>query len=102
MNKASLNNKCIYELRIIGRELGVKAPTTLKKKALINAILNRLENKTQPFFSNRGRPPISNVNTEQADLKEQVENIKANALKQVKIIFDKAQKDIIKVFDNLT
>ena len=102
MDKASLYNKCIYELRIIGRELGVKAPTTLKKKALIKAILNRLENKTEPLFSNRGRPPISNVKTEQTNLKEQLEKIKIYAKKQVKIILDKANQDIEKVLDNLT
>ena len=47
----------IHSLRCIARELGVKAPTTLTKKALINEILQIERGEKQPCAANkRGRP----------------------------------------------
>ena len=40
MVKEELQYLTIHELRIIGRKLGVKHPTMLRKKELINEIIN--------------------------------------------------------------
>lgn len=49
----------IFELRKMGRDLGVKCPTSLKKEQLINEILLIINGKTEPFVrkNRRGRPP---------------------------------------------
>lgn len=46
----------IRDLRIIGRELGVKHPTALSKQALIDDIVAIEEGRLEPQFSVRGRP----------------------------------------------
>lgn len=40
MTKNNLFQKSLHELRVIGRQLGVKSVTTLKKKELIENILD--------------------------------------------------------------
>ena len=48
----------IHSLRNIARKVGVKAPTTLKKKALINEILQIDSGIKQPCMpTKKGRPP---------------------------------------------
>ena len=52
----------IHSLRNIARKVGVKAPTTLKKKALINEILQIDSGKKRPCMPNKkGRPLKNNV-----------------------------------------
>ncbi len=46
----------ILTLREIGIELGVKAPTSLTKAKLIEAILKVSNGQTEPYRSNKGRP----------------------------------------------
>jgi hypothetical protein len=53
----------LYQLRQKGREVGVKSPTTYKKKDLIDAIINVLEGKVLPEKTNRGRPAMSSFET---------------------------------------
>lgn len=51
-------NLCIYELRKLAREIGVKSPTSLKRAELIEKI-NAIETgKELPFIkkTNKGRP----------------------------------------------
>ena len=48
----------IHALRNIAREVGVKSPTTLKKKALIDEILQMESGIKQPCMPTKtGRPP---------------------------------------------
>ena len=49
----------IYQLRTIGREVGVKLPTTYNKNDLINEILDITSGKKEPYFkqTKKGRPP---------------------------------------------
>ena len=96
MDKQTLNNKSIYELRIIGRELGVKKPTTLKKQALINAILDMQLGNDTPTFSNRGRPPITNKIEKENSLA-----IKNEILTKIDKILENAKKDISQILDYL-
>ena len=44
-------------LREIGRYLGVKSPTAIKKEELISSIMKIQSGEAQPFLSNKGAPP---------------------------------------------
>ena len=59
----------VYSLRAIARTLGVKSPTTLTKKALINEILQIERGEKQPCAANkRGRPlkiVLEDINSKQ-------------------------------------
>ena len=101
MNKDTLKNKSIYELRIIARELGVKSPTKLKKQQLINAILERNANLVEPHITKRGRPPLpATLNTE-TFLKNNsiLENLKLELLNQIEQVFDNAKLEIYKIIN---
>ena len=51
----------IHALRNIAREVGVKSPTTLTKKALIDEILQIESGNKQPCIpTKKGRPPKNN------------------------------------------
>ena len=59
--KEQLENKQIHLLRQIGRELGVKSPSTLKKSQLIEQILGISSGEISPTFSKVGRPQLDGV-----------------------------------------
>lgn len=55
--KKQLQVMGIFELREMGRRIGVKSPTTMKADRLIQSILDVVYGRTEPQFSTRGRPP---------------------------------------------
>ncbi len=58
--KQKLESKGLFDLRQIGRAVGVKEPTTAKKDALISGIIAIAENEADPCpRSTRGKPPKS-------------------------------------------
>ncbi len=59
MNKKFLNKKPLYELRLIARSMGVRHPTCLRKKDLIENILRVYHGIDEPFFGTKGRIPFS-------------------------------------------
>lgn len=89
--KEELNKFNLYSLRELGREIGVKAPSTLKKEQLIEQILGVLSGKIEPTFSTRGRPKLKmNLSTREVTLlKEYLDKI-----------FESAKNDIIKAITN--
>lgn len=99
MNKEKLSKKSIYELRIIGRDLGVKSPTALKKQELIYAIIERNLNLTEPHFTKRGRPPITTSQTQENLLQKAkvLEKIRLSAIKQIEKVLEKAKTEITKI-----
>ena len=52
----TLSKLDLHSLRKIGREIGVKAPTTLYKKELIAEIIKIKNGEKQPYVSKKGRP----------------------------------------------
>ncbi len=64
-NEETLDAMPLYELRIIGRAMGVKSPTSLKKGDLISAICEKIANNPHPSTKigedaqkrKQGRPP---------------------------------------------
>ena len=46
----------LFDLRIIGQDIGVRAPTALTKKVLIQSILDVSSGKVPPHVSTKGRP----------------------------------------------
>ena len=96
LDKELLKQKSIYELRIIGRELGVKAPTKLKKQVLIHCILERIEGKTQPFISNRGRRPLI-INVNELNL----QNSKAELIKRLDNVLENTRNELLQILDIL-
>ena len=57
-DKVILRKMNLYALRDIGREIGVKAPASLKKATLIDNILKVCSGEIEPCFSNKGRPAM--------------------------------------------
>ena len=55
-NYCYYKDKSIVELRVIGRSLGVKAPTQLTKSELIEKIIALENGEEKPYFSRKGRP----------------------------------------------
>ncbi|MDR3263760.1 MAG: transcription termination factor Rho [Clostridiales bacterium] len=62
LNKESLLEKGIFELRFAARKVGVTSPTTQSKGELVDNILNILSGNTLPDERDkrRGRPPVPN------------------------------------------
>ena len=57
-----LQGKTIHAVRVIGKEIGVKSPSTLKKQELIDRILDIQSGKVMPKFSSSGRPRLGSEN----------------------------------------
>ena len=56
---SELKSYKLSELRTLGREVGVKAPSTLKKDDLIEKIIDILDGVTPPHNTIRGRPKLN-------------------------------------------
>ena len=57
-NKDDLEKMALVDLRLIGRAVGVKSPTSLRKNELITEILLVGNGKKTSLKSNSGRPVI--------------------------------------------
>ena len=69
----------IHALRNIAREVGVKAPTTLKKKELIDEILQMESGNQQPCIpTKKGRPPKSNGANQKFEIEKIVDEKSIN------------------------
>lgn len=88
--KKQLEEFSIHDLRVIGRNVGVKAPTAMRKDQLIQAILSIKSGCGKPSFSGRGRPSLRILGDTQKVLP------KANKLEQqVDLILDEIKKLIM-------
>ena len=91
----------IHELRVIGANLGVKAPSTLKKEKLINEIIAIEVGEKTPYFSNRGRhrkvnlpfnPNFNYIDRKNIDKKRKdLENKVQKAIKLLTEIYENLQ-----------
>ncbi|MBQ3115852.1 MAG: hypothetical protein IJC07_02370 [Clostridia bacterium] len=72
ITKAYLSKMNLTALRELGSNVGVKAPTSLKKSVLIEEILLILNNQKEPSFSNYGRPKMISNLAEIEGLKEEL------------------------------
>ena len=84
----------LYQLRQKGREIGVKSPTTYKKKDLIEAIIDVLEGKVVPEKTNRGRPAMNSF--EQHKTKKEIKDIE----KSIDKALSKLKKTLMKSLVN--
>ena len=75
----------IHGLRKLGREIGVKAPSSLKKVELIENILNVQKGVIPPHVTNKGRPTLQS----QAEIKPQTEYTE----EEIKLIIKKIIED---------
>lgn len=71
-------NYNLYELRTLGREKGVKAPTTFKRRELIEQIINIDNGIFSPYDKNtkQGRPVKSANSFEFTDIESNIQKIK--------------------------
>lgn len=84
----------LYELRLIGRKIGVKAPTSMSKINLVNAILDVLNGKIAPQRSSKGRPLKSSCH--------RIETLKfCQAFSENNFDFDDYLKRLEKILDQL-
>lgn len=86
MTENELNKKPLYELRRIGRQIGVKASSSLKKSVLIERIIDVESGKIPPTFSSRGRPTL---------LYEKKVYFNNSILKEINRILKNAKNEII-------
>ena len=89
MNKSELSQKSLFELRILGRKVGVKSVSTLKKGDLIQNILDISNGSKQPIFNNRGRKPYIKNTSKIA--------IDAEKLYLIEKLLDKTKKEILDI-----
>ena len=57
--REELSKCCLFTLRQIGREIGVKSPTSLTKNALIEQIIKVDNGEIKPYFSKVGRKHLN-------------------------------------------
>ena len=60
MQKEKLEEKNLFELRIIGSEMGVKGVSRLKKEDLIKSILDKSTEITRLYYSKQKKTPNEN------------------------------------------
>ena len=94
MTKEELQKMSLYQLRILGRELGVKGVTKHVKAVLIEKILEVYSGKVEPTFTKRGRPPFK--------VQLFVDNIDEyfNKMRKLEEILSKTNKEIAELFSN--
>ena len=84
MENYDLEHMGIYDLRQLGRRVGVKSPTTMKKRELITQIKAINSGNVTPYRATRGRPPL-----------ERIEELKTSALQNHTINLETLHKMIV-------
>ena len=91
MNKEYLEDKTIYDLRTLARELGVKHPSMLKKKELIDNIIKINNGLINSSNEKRGRKPRSKLDFSIVEKKGLTEYQK----EEIFNLIEKLKQDII-------
>ena len=89
MTNIELSKKPLHELRVLGRKVGVKSVSTLKKQALIDNIIDIANGLKQPAFNNRGRKPYISTNDKVSITEEK--------LYLIERLLDKTKKEILDI-----
>ena len=104
-DKNYLESLSLPSLREIGKGIGVKAPTGLTKKQLINAILDINENRTEPYFSNVGRPSLNTLDQKGFVKVVNLVPVKEIVAERFEQVLDqyllKVKKELMEIFNNL-
>ena len=74
MTREELYERNTHELRTLGRRVGVKCPSKLKKEDLVDSILKIEKGLIAPYHTNMGRP-IKKGSTHISLSKDDVEKI---------------------------
>lgn len=94
MNREELSLMSIHELRVLGRNLGVKNTTSKKKSILIDKILDISSGKELPCFSQLGRPPYKTNFCNKIEKR----NLTDYEIKKIDEILSKAKEEILNLF----
>jgi len=89
MIKSELSKKSLHELRILGRKVGVKSVSTLKKQALIDNIIDIANGIKQPSFNNLGRKPYVSTSDKVSITEEK--------LYLIERLLDKTKNEILEI-----
>ena len=89
MTNIELSKKSLHELRVLGRKVGVKSVSTLKKQALIENIIDITNGIKQPSFNNRGRKPCISTSDKVS--------INQEKLFLIEKLLDKTKKEILEI-----
>ena len=88
-NKDDLYETNLHSLRIIGREVGVYAPTHLKKQELINEIMSIVNGEKLPCKpSRKGRPVKQNIEY----VSDKLPTLKAKLEEEKQAVLDEKEK----------
>lgn len=87
----------LSSLRDIGIKVGVRSSTTLTKDKLVDNILDVLEGRELPYFSNRGRRPIKRQELNK-DLLSLLSNF--HTKKSIDSLFEKAVDEFLAKLKN--
>ena len=105
MKRLSFEDLPLYRLRKIGREVGVKAPTSLNKATLLGEISKILSGEKVPYNTTKGRPvredfviTETNVLCVKEKVKRELDLLKKRIKKEEEIFLSKIEI-IIKDFE---
>ena len=105
MKRLSFEDLPLYRLRKIGREVGVRAPTSLNKAALLGEISKILSGDKEPYNTTKGRPvredfviSETNVLCVKEKIKRELDLLKKRIKKEEEIFLSKIEI-IIKDFE---
>ena len=87
MTNIELSKKPLHELRVLGRKIGVKSVSTLKKQDLVENIIDITNGIKQPSFNNRGRKPCISTSDKVSITEEK--------LFLIEKLLDKTKKEIL-------
>ena len=93
--KEELERKNVHTLRQIGREKGVKAPSLLKKREIIEQILGVEKGEIAPCFSTGGRPVLDT----ELQIKNKTSINNGKKAKQVKRLIREYTAKLLKIID---
>ena len=102
--RSELNEYSFTYVRKIGRNIGVKSPTSMTKDKIIDCILAIQKGEMQPVFTKRGRPAktISPVNEHFELQKKYSEKERQRLLKEkVSKYLEKLKKEIYAYIDRI-
>jgi hypothetical protein len=91
MTREKLSLKSIHELRTLGREIGVKSPTSCNKDKLIDRIIAVDTGRVKPFFTQKGRPPYKSKG------KGERKSLSVKEIEQIDKILENAKQEIIRL-----
>lgn len=102
--KEQLEGMHLHDLRAIGRNIGVKSPTSKTKTELINKILAVFKGEEKPYFTKVGRKVLTNEEISFMEREQkQIDNKKEKEFNlQLSKLLEKHKKELLAFYNKHT